>query len=91
MFDVINAGPNSSPMMDFVRAYAVEGNPNNLAFAIKNALKDVGYYRRMAEDAGAPSIMANDAFNALKGATDDGRGEAMVPEMFDYFVAKFNE
>ena len=90
MFDVINAGPNSSPMMDFVRAYAVDGNPNMLAFAIKNALKDVGYYRQMAEDAGAPSVMANDAFAALKDATDEGRGEAMVPEMFDYYVSKFN-
>ena len=89
MFDVINAGPNSSPMMDFIRAYACEGNPNMLAFAIKNALKDVGYYKQMAEDAGAPSVMANDAFNALSDATANGRGEDMVPQMFDYYVDKF--
>ena len=89
MFDVINAGPNSSPMMDFVRAYAVEGNPNMLAFAVKNALKDVGYYRQMAEDAGAPSVMANDAFQALSDATADGLGEAMVPEMYDFYTKKF--
>ncbi|MEL7115656.1 MAG: NAD(P)-dependent oxidoreductase [Pseudomonadota bacterium] len=90
MFDVINAGPNSSPMMDFIRAYAVEGNPNMLAFSIKNALKDVGYYKRMAEDAGATSIMADGAFSALSEATETGRGEELVPQIFDFYSAKFN-
>ena len=89
MFDVINAGPNSSPMMEFVRAYACEGNPNMLAFSIRNALKDVGYYRQMAEDAGAPSVMGNDIFAALTEATDSGQGEDMVPQMFDFYVKKF--
>ncbi|KMW56244.1 3-hydroxyisobutyrate dehydrogenase [Candidatus Rhodobacter oscarellae] len=89
VFDVINAGPNSSPMMDFIRAYACEGNPNMLAFSIKNALKDVGYYRRMAEDAGAPSVMAGDVFTALTEATQSGQGEDMVPQMFDFYAKKF--
>ena len=89
MFDVINAGPNSSPMMDFIRAYACEGNPNMLAFSIRNALKDVGYYRQMATDAGATSIMGNDIFDALSAATDEGHGEDMVPQMFDFYTKKF--
>jgi len=89
MFDVINAGPNSSPMMDFIRAYALEGNPNMLAFSIKNALKDVGYYKQMATDAGAASIMAEGAFDALTAATADGRGEDMVPQIYDYYIKTF--
>ncbi len=89
MFDVINAGPNSSPMMEFIRAYACEGNPNMLAFSIRNALKDVGYYRQMANDAGAPSVMGNDIFDALTAATEDGQGEDMVPQMFDFYAKKF--
>lgn len=89
MFDVINAGPNSSPMMEFIRAYAIDGNPNMLAFSVKNALKDVGYYRQMAEAAGATSLMGNDIFAALTEATETGRGEDMVPQMVDYYTAKF--
>lgn len=89
MFDVINAGANSSPMMEFIRAYAIDENPNMLAFSVKNALKDVGYYRQMAQDAGAPSVMGNDIFAALTEATETGRGEDMVPQMVDYYTAKF--
>ena len=69
------AGPLRSGMMDFIAAYALEGNPDNLAFSIKNAKKDVGYYRRMAEDAGVPSFMSRDTYEALNTADQEGRGE----------------
>ncbi len=86
LFDVIFAGPLGSPFMDLWSAYALEGDPNKLAFSIRNATKDVGYYDQMARDAGAPSIMAAGALGALRDAVDQGRGDAMVPEMLDYFA-----
>ncbi|MEN0001991.1 MAG: NAD(P)-dependent oxidoreductase, partial [Pseudomonadota bacterium] len=64
LYDVVSAGPLHSGMMDFIKAYAIDGTPEMLAFSIKNALKDVGYYRQMATDAGAPSIMAESAYGA---------------------------
>ncbi len=85
LYDVMSAGPLKSGMMDFIKAYAIAGDPNMLAFSIKNALKDVGYYRRMAQEAGAPSVMAECAFGALADAAEQGRGERLVPEMVDYF------
>ena len=88
LYDVMSAGPLRSGMMDFVKAYAVDGDAGQLAFAIKNALKDVGYYRQMVADAGAQSLMSGGAHGALAGATDDGRGEAMVPEILEYYLAK---
>ena len=39
MHSVMAAGPLHSGMMDFVKAYAVDADPNQLAFAIKNAAK----------------------------------------------------
>jgi 2-hydroxy-3-oxopropionate reductase len=85
LFDVIFAGPLGSPFMELWSAYALEGDPNKLAFSIRNATKDVGYYDQMTRDAGAPSIMAAGALGALRDATENGRGEALVPEMVDYF------
>ncbi|MEL6210431.1 MAG: NAD(P)-dependent oxidoreductase, partial [Pseudomonadota bacterium] len=52
LYGVMSAGPLKSGMMDFVKAYAVDGDPNQLAFALKNAKKDVGYYAAMADEMG---------------------------------------
>ncbi|MCY4178960.1 MAG: NAD(P)-dependent oxidoreductase [Litoreibacter sp.] len=89
MYDVMSAGPLHSGMMDFVKGYAVDGDPAQLAFAIKNAAKDVGYYAQMADDAGVDSIMSRSTLEALRGATEDGRGDEMVSQMTDYYVEAF--
>jgi len=89
LHEVMSAGPLKSGMMDFIKAYAVGGNPDMLAFSIKNALKDVGYYRRMALDTCGPSVMAESAFGALSDAVAQGRGELMVPQMVDYFSDRY--
>lgn len=89
IYDVMSAGPVHSGMMDFVKAYAIEGDPNMLAFSIKNASKDVGYYAQMAADAGIDSIMATSAKDALANAVSEGWGERLVPEMVDYYAEKF--
>jgi 2-hydroxy-3-oxopropionate reductase len=91
LYDVVSAGPLHSGMMDFVKGYAVDGDPAQLAFAIKNARKDVGYYSTMADDAGVPSIMSQGAKQALSLAMAEGRGEDMVSEMVDYFSNLFAE
>ena len=88
LYDVMSAGPLHSGMMDFVKAYGVDNDPNQLAFAIKNAAKDVGYYSKMAGDAGVDSIMSKSTLQALEAARDEGRGEDMVSQMVDFYVAK---
>lgn len=91
VYDVIAAGPLHSGMMDFVKGYAVDADPSMLAFAIKNAAKDVGYYDQMAKDAGVDSIMAKGTLGALRGATDDGRGDEMVSQITDYYSKRFGK
>lgn len=88
VYDVISSGPLGSPFMDLIAAHALEGDPTQLAFSIKNAGKDVGYYDQMCRDAGVPSIMAPSALGSLQDAAAGGRGEAMVPELIDYYVEK---
>ena len=91
MYDVMSAGPLHSGMMDFVKGYGVDGDPKQLAFAIKNAAKDVGYYAKMADDAGVQSIMSKGALAALTEARDTGRGDDMVSQMVDFYAAKFGK
>ena len=88
LYDVMSAGPLHSGMMDFVKGYGVDGDPSQLAFAIKNAAKDVGYYAKMADDAGVESVMSQSTLKALNTARDEGRGDDMVSQMVDFFAAK---
>ncbi|WP_226780245.1 NAD(P)-dependent oxidoreductase [Oceaniglobus trochenteri] len=89
LYDVMSAGPLHSGMMDFVKGYAVDGDPEKLAFMIANANKDVGYYAKMAEDAGVDSIMSTSARTALSRAVDEGWGDRLVSEMVDFYSEKF--
>lgn len=88
VYDVMAAGPLHSGMMDFVKGYGVDGDPAQLAFAVKNAAKDVGYYSQMAEQAGVESVMSVSTLSALKDAEQQGKGEEMVSQMVDYYAAK---
>ncbi len=89
LYDVMAAGPLKSGMLDFVAGYGLKGDPNQLAFAIKNAAKDVGYYAQMTADAGAASVMSKCALGALEDARDTGRGDDMVSQMVDYYADRF--
>ena len=91
VYDVMAAGPLHSGMMDFVKAYGVDKDPSQLAFAIKNAAKDMGYYARMAQDSGVDSIMSKGPLAALNDARDNGQAEDMVSQMVDYFVHRFKD
>ncbi len=89
LYDVMSAGPLHSGMMDFIKAYAVDGNPETLAFSIRNAAKDVGYYRQMADDLGITSIMSTCADTSLKQAVEAGHGDDLVPQLVDIFTTRF--
>lgn len=91
LYDVMAAGPLHSGMMDFVAGYGLKGDPNQLAFAIKNAAKDVGYYARMAEEADVESIMSKGALTALREATETGHGDKMVSQMIDFYASKMGK
>ena len=89
LYEVMAAGPLRSVMMDLVKAYGVDDNAAALGFAIKNAAKDVGYYDRMATDAGVESIMVKGALGAMNEACENGKGDEMVSQMIDFYAGKF--
>ena len=91
VYDVMAAGPLHSGMMDFVAAFAVDDDPNKLAFSIQNANKDVGYYSEMVNSLGTDSMMAVGAKNSLKTANENGFGDQMVSQMFSFFSDHYNK
>ncbi|MEL6124821.1 MAG: NAD(P)-dependent oxidoreductase [Pseudomonadota bacterium] len=90
LVDVMGAGPLRSGMMEFIKAQAIDGEIE-LAFSVSNGHKDVGYYRQMADQLGAPSLMSASARTALGMAKAQGFADRMVPEMVHYFADLFAE
>ena len=90
VYKVISAGPLHSSMMDFISAFGLEGDKSKLEFAVKNAHKDVNYYRLMTEKLGIDSIMSESANKALTKARDSGYDEAMVCEMINFFKSHYS-
>lgn len=90
VYKVISAGPLHSSMMDFISAFGLEGDKSKLEFVIKNAFKDVSYYRLMTQNLGINSIMSESASKALSQANDDGYANAMVCEMIDFFKKHYS-
>lgn len=85
LYDVMSAGPLHSGMMDFVSAYGIDGDREKLAFSIRNALKDVGYYSQMAADAGFQSLISNGPKSAMSQAVEQGMGDKFVSQMVDFY------
>nr|CAA6819265.1 MAG: 3-hydroxyisobutyrate dehydrogenase (EC [uncultured Thiotrichaceae bacterium] len=88
VYEVMAAGPLHSGMMGFVKGYAVDGDAAQLAFAIKNAAKDIGYYDSMVKDSGSESAIAPAVICAMTDAISQGRGDAMLSEMVDYYAGR---
>ncbi|GGE58494.1 NAD(P)-dependent oxidoreductase [Actibacterium pelagium] len=86
LYDVMAAGPNHSGMMDFITNFATKGQID-LAFSVDNAAKDVGYYRRMAENLGLSSRMSGAADATLGEVRAKGDGALLVPELVNWMSA----
>ncbi len=89
LYEVMAAGPLHCGMMDFVAAYALRDDPDQLEFSVRNARKDVTYYTRMADDLGAASIMSTSAKQALSLAGNSGFGDKNMSVMVDFY-RRFN-
>lgn len=91
LFDVVAAGPLRSGMMEFVKAYAVDGDPTKLEFSIRNANKDVTYYTQMLNALGVETVMGVGAKSATDRAVADGKGDEMVSQLVDSYARWFQD
>ncbi len=89
LYNIMSSGPLHSPMMDFVKANAVDGDANKLGFSIANARKDLGYYSNMVDGLDVPSFISPATRHALTLAVAQGYGDKDVPVMVDFFESAF--
>lgn len=78
---VMAAGPNRSDFFDWMMVAATEGDASKLDFALKNGLKDVGYFTALADAVGKPASIPAAAVEALRKAVDAGDGDRPVPTL----------
>ncbi len=91
LYEVMSSGPLKSGMMDWIKAGAIDKDPSQLAFAVANGLKDVGYYSNMADDFRVPSLISPAVKSALALANSSGWGDKYVPEMVDFIAELFSK
>ncbi|QGG79675.1 NAD-binding protein [Litorivicinus lipolyticus] len=89
LYNIMSSGPLHSPMMDFVKANAVDGDAHTLGFSIANARKDLGYYAAMVSGLNVPSFIGGATNQALTLAVAQGYGDSDVPVMVDFFQSSF--
>jgi 3-hydroxyisobutyrate dehydrogenase-like beta-hydroxyacid dehydrogenase len=84
MRDVISvSGGNSVPFQRLVRFVTGEEPGGGGAFAIRNALKDVDYFVRLAEAEGAHNALGEAVRQFYRLAVALGYGDEMIPKLFD--------
>jgi len=81
LHEVMAAGPNRSDFFDWMMRAAVDGDATALDFALKNGLKDVGYFNDLAASLGVSATLPQAAAEALRIAVDAGRGDEPVPSL----------
>lgn len=68
--------------------YLARGDSSNLQFSIANARKDLGYYNRMASDAGRDRTIADAVEQTIEQACREGDPQALLPELVDRIAAR---
>jgi len=85
---ILAAGGGGGVVLDRLRPYIESGDPSGFRFSIANALKDMGYYTTMAEEAGAPHGTADAVRQAYEGASRAGMDQSPVPELIGLLAGR---
>ncbi len=79
--EVLASGGGGGVALERLRPYLLHGDASGLPFSLGNAVKDVGYYARMARDAGAAHAVADGVAATLEAGLARGGGGTMLPEL----------
>ncbi|SHI06958.1 NAD(P)-dependent oxidoreductase [Pollutimonas bauzanensis] len=88
--DVLSNGGGGGVVLNRLRPYIEADDPSGFRFSISNALKDMGYYQTMAEEAGAPHGAAAAIAQVYADADGAGLGQAAVPELISFLAGPAN-
>ncbi|MGI9417188.1 MAG: NAD(P)-dependent oxidoreductase [Geminicoccaceae bacterium] len=84
MVDLISvSGGDSASFQRMARLLTGDGDPSKAAFAIRNALKDVSYFWRLAENQDAYAPLADAVRRWYDLAVALGHGDDLMPTLFE--------
>ena len=85
--DVLARGGGGGAALERMRPWLLQQDASGLRFSVANALKDLGYYARMAEDGGAAGTIAQGVLETLQQA-HQARPAALMPELADILAGR---
>jgi 3-hydroxyisobutyrate dehydrogenase-like beta-hydroxyacid dehydrogenase len=80
-YDILAKGGGAGIVLERLKPFLLQSDPNGLKFTISNAQKDLTYYNTMAQDCGATDTIAKAIKTTLDSAVAKGHAEAYVPEL----------
>lgn len=81
LVDVLANGGGGGIALERLRPYLLSNDPSALQFFIANALKDITYYREMAQETRSARDIADAVGAMLAGVVASGAGHQLVPEL----------
>lgn len=79
--DVLGNGAGGGVVLERLRPFIENEDPSGFRFSLANTLKDVGYYKAMAEDVEASRTVADAVESLYRELNEQGHSEKLVPEM----------
>lgn len=83
--DVLAKGGGASAALERLRNCVLTGDPNDVPFAIGNAVKDIDYYREMVGDASGSRTIADGVSAAITAVAQAGHQADYVPALTRLF------
>jgi 3-hydroxyisobutyrate dehydrogenase-like beta-hydroxyacid dehydrogenase len=81
--EILAKGGGEGVILNRLRPYIESRDNTSFRFSIANALKDMGYYTTMAQEAGAMHAAAEAIRQTYEEASKQGTAQSTVPELID--------
>jgi 3-hydroxyisobutyrate dehydrogenase-like beta-hydroxyacid dehydrogenase len=79
--EVLADGGGGGAALERLRPYLLSKNASPVQFFIANALKDISYYREMAQETNSAHEIADAVATTFAGVIETGAGQKMLPEL----------
>lgn len=83
--DVLTKGSGQGITLERLRNCILKGDTNDVPFTIRNAIKDMNYYRDMVENDKGSKIVADSISDAMTSTLGSGDEDAYLPELIRLF------
>lgn len=84
--EVLASGGGGGAALDRLKPYILARDASPVQFFISNALKDINYYREMAQETHSAREIADAVAATYLGAVESGAGQRMVPELVSFLA-----